>query len=562
MYLDSRSYMIFQEIVDNSSATGKEAAITKSSYTYSDEERAYWIELRLLCHEDELSTYHFTEELQISKNTLLSDLKKVQERVNRFSLELAYNRKEGYRLYGSEYHKRELLTHALRKLLNMPGGEENLNRIYGIREEGVKDLRENIEEIENKLQLQFTDERLKELLYIFYFTLIRIKNEKTVEAMDQYRLVTTTKEYSVVAAFADKYRIKDENEIVYFAVQIQISKVHNRVYEDMGNLELLRDAGMHMLERFESISCVRLDGRAEFLEILYQHMKPAVYRIWYGYHVEPDITCTFPDPELVYITVLFASWLHKEGKLIQVQEKERAVVVCTNGLTVSQYLFVSLSELLPEIEFLECLSLRDFYEYDKDFQIVFSTVRLETDKKQFVVFPFANDIAKKSFREKVLDNIRVSEGEVKLQSRLPFLLPDERIQITREMPDWQNAIRMASAPLLDNGFINRNYIEKAIDMVETDKRFIMIADGVIIAHAGVDDGVYSMGMSFLRLPEKLSFNGYMDADIIVVLATPDKTRHLPALYQLFDLLEDEGNISAMRRAQDAHEIARLIRKYI
>lgn len=56
----------------------------------------------------------------------------------------------------------------------------------------VKDLRENIEEIENKLQLQFTDERLKELLYIFYFTLIRIKNEKTVETMDQYRLVTTT----------------------------------------------------------------------------------------------------------------------------------------------------------------------------------------------------------------------------------------------------------------------------------------------------------------------------------------------------------------------------------
>lgn len=99
-------------------------------------------------------------------------------------------------------------------------------------------------------------------------------------------------------------------------------------------------------------------------------------------------------------------------------------------------------------------------------------------------------------------------------------------------------------------------------MVETEKRFIMIADGVIIAHAGVDDGVYCMGMSLLRLPEKLSFNGYMDADIIVVLATPDKTGHLPALYQLFDLLEDEGNINAMRRAGDVHEIARLIRKYI
>ena len=58
----------------------------------------------------------------------------------------------------------------------------------------------------------------------------------------------------------------------------------------MGNLELLRDAGMHMLERFESISCVRLDGRAEFWEILYQHMKPCrvpdlVWISWgTGYH--------------------------------------------------------------------------------------------------------------------------------------------------------------------------------------------------------------------------------------------------------------------------------------
>ena len=54
----------------------------------------------------------------------------------------------------------------------------------------------------------------------------------------------------------------------------------------------------------------------------------------------------------------------------------------------------------------------------------------------------------------------------------------------------------------------------------------------IIAHAGVDDGVYSMGMALLKLPEKLSFNGYMDADIIVVLATPDKTRHLPAAVRM------------------------------
>lgn len=640
MELDSRSYVIFQEIIENSSITGKlleekfnltrkqlsysfikindylkdnghpeikrlrtgyvqipgsviEQYSTKGTraekltFTYSDEERAYWIELRLLCREEELSTYHFMEELQISKNTLISDLKKVQERVEKFGLKLSYNRKDGYRLLGSEYHKRELLTFELRKLLNMPSGEQNLNRIYRISKEEVEELRKNIEEIEQKLQLQFTDERIKELLYIFYFVLLRIKRGNHMEDREENHLVTATKEYSVAATLADKYKIWDECEIAYFAVQIQISKIHNRNYGDMGNMRLLRGAGLHMLKCFETLSCVKLDGRVEFLEMLYQHMKPAVYRIWYGYHVEPDITdmilpkyqylqeivrkavnpyerylkCKFPESELVYITLLFAACLHKEGKLMQIRQKERAVVVCTNGLTISQYLFVSLSELFPEIEFTKCLSVRDFYDCSEDFQIVFSTVRLKTDKKQFLVSPFPDEPAKKVFREKVLEKIKISEEQMLLQSHLSVLLPNERILIAEEKPEWHNAVWMAAEPLLEGNYINRNYVEKAIAMIEVEKHFIMIADGVVIVHAGIDDGVYAMGMSLLKLPEKISFNGYMEADIVFVLATPDMTSHLPALYELFDFLEDENSIQFLRRAQNSQQITHLIEKY-
>lgn len=289
VHLDSRSYMIFQEIVNNSSVTGKvleekfqltrkqlsysfdkineylrdnghpeikrsktgyfqvplpvatqystkETGRGKTSYTYSDEERVYWIELRLLGRNEELSTYHFTDELQISKNTLLNDLKKVQDNVKEFNLELAYNRKDGYRLYGSEYDKRELMIYALRKLLNMSDGEDNLRREYKIGQDRIRELENNITEMEERLFLQFTDERLKELIYIFYFTIMRIGKAKYIEEMAQHRLVATTKEYLVAAVFADKYQIHDDNEIIYFAVQIQISKVHNRDCRDMESL--------------------------------------------------------------------------------------------------------------------------------------------------------------------------------------------------------------------------------------------------------------------------------------------------------------------------------------
>jgi len=46
-------------------------------YIYSDKERIYLLLLMLLCHDEELSTYHFMDELEISKNTLLLDLKKL-----------------------------------------------------------------------------------------------------------------------------------------------------------------------------------------------------------------------------------------------------------------------------------------------------------------------------------------------------------------------------------------------------------------------------------------------------------------------------------------------------
>ena len=38
------------------------------------------------------------------------------------------------------------------------------------------------------------------------------------------------------------------------------------------------------------------------------------------------------------------------------------------------------------------------------------------------------------------------------------------------------------------GMSQKGYVQKAIDNIKADKPFIMIADGVIIAHAGVDDG--------------------------------------------------------------------------
>ena len=136
---------------------------------------------------------------------------------------------------------------------------------------------------------------------------------------------------------------------------------------------------------------------------------------------------------------------------------------------------------------------------------------------------------------------------------LTDLLHHEHVQFATSLPgSWQQAITQASAPLLKSGVIEPRYLQIMLDKIADEQPYIMLAEGVIIAHAGVDDGALETGMALLRLPSKIDFAGYMQADIIIVLATNNPQKHLKALAQLNEFLEfyDGGNV--IRCAQDEY----------
>lgn len=606
----------------------------EASYIYSDKERLDLIVLILLCHQDELSTYDFTIELGISKNTFLSDLKKLHTYIhNNYGVSVLYSRKDGYNLIGSEYAKRELLIASIRKVLNMPNGSDVIKKICKIDVADLDEIHSDISEIEKKLQIQFTDERLKELPYILCLVIRRVHSEQLLDAIPEaFQHIIGTKEYSVTASLSNKYQIENQLERMFISAQIQISNIHYLKADEYKMEKKLMKAANEMITNFEDISCIQIKEREQLLEAVLQHCKPAFYRMKYNYHIENSILdMVLPqhsylhemvrksskpfaqlvgheivDDELVYLTVLFGAWLRKEGVLDIVEEKKRAVVVCTNGISVSNFLYVTLTELFPEIDFLTCLSIRGFQDFEEDYELVFSTVRLESEKTQFLVTPFLNEYSKQSFREKVLQEIEgvnlhriqissivniveesatihdkdqlikdlkqylskepnTKKEESILQRKregilLSDLLNETTIQISEKETDWKDAIRIASAPLLENKDIEERYVDKMITSICEEQPFIMIAEGVIIAHAGIDDGVNKVSMGILRMPSKISIYGYMNADIIVVLGTPDRTEHLTALYKFIEVSESNEKMRAIRQAKKVDEIVQVIRK--
>ena len=91
-----------------------------------------------------------------------------------------------------------------------------------------------------------------------------------------------------------------------------------------------------------------------------------------------------------------------------------------------------------------------------------------------------------------------------------------------------------------------------------NKPHLEVADGVIIAHAGIEQGVNDVGMAMLVLPERIEIDGYIQADVIVVLATPDYESHLLALNELIEILEDDTKVAKIKQARTPNDILELL----
>ena len=105
--------------------------------------------------------------------------------------------------------------------------------------------------------------------------------------------------------------------------------------------------------------------------------------------------------------------------------------------------------------------------------------------------------------------------------------------------------------------IEQRYVETIITSIKTSQPYIMIADGVIVAHAGVDQGVREVCMSMLKMDRRIKINNYLEADVIIVLATPNVQRHLKALAQLNDMLDER--FKQFKQAKTKMEILECIK---
>jgi PTS system ascorbate-specific IIA component len=145
---------------------------------------------------------------------------------------------------------------------------------------------------------------------------------------------------------------------------------------------------------------------------------------------------------------------------------------------------------------------------------------------------------------------------------LSKLLTTETVQIQRGGDfDWRDAIKKAADPLLNQGKIEKSYVQAMITLVEKHGPYINIGPGIALAHARPENGVREMGISLLKVDPPIPLvNSAHPIQLFFVLAAVDNTKHLQVMKELAALLQNPDHVQKIENATSSSEIVQHIKE--
>lgn len=600
--------------------------IASKNYVFQEERIDMLIFYIILCS-DYISNSHLQDFLRMSKNSILADLKEVKVILKKYELQLIYSRDKGYYIDGNSNKIRELLERTIGNLITLVCGRNILRYIFNecsliYQEELFLNL---LKIYSDKYQLIFIAEKIDTVAILMAVINEYSLKESYIKNTENFEKIIETPLLKLLIDIEEKFpNLSKEREFLLSRLagcvqgdlninpEPEIIKIMDEII-----LQVKVNTGLEFPETFQ------------FRKNLYAHLYPAFYRQIFDVSLKNPLTSQIieeynylfalikrslkpleeatckkiSNDEIAYFTIHFGGYLENIQKE-SITEKIVAMVICPNGISSSLILRAELKQIFPMIEFYTM----SFNDYKKNIGIqqvdmIFSTMSIEVDKPLFIVKTIMNSTEKILLKKKVFETFHLkkeefisvdeilniiakhvfikNEKELKKDltkylfankevvlggDSLKDLVKKELIQQLDKVNDWQTAVRIASKPLLEQGYIEESYVEAIISSVNEIGPYIVLAPKVAVPHASPDAGVHRLGISLLQLKEPVNFGLEDDEDknvqLIFVLATVDSTAHLKALQQLALILDDDEVIENLIEAEMPEEILVLIEQVI
>lgn len=143
---------------------------------------------------------------------------------------------------------------------------------------------------------------------------------------------------------------------------------------------------------------------------------------------------------------------------------------------------------------------------------------------------------------------------------LSDLLDESLVRLNVEASDWEDAVRRAAQPLVDNNKVTPAYVDDIVRGVNELGPYIVITEHVALPHARPESGALESAVGIVTLKEPVEF-GSADNDpvkFLFPLSAKDNDSHLGALQSLVELLSDPDFFTQLEKATTPQEVVDIV----
>ncbi|MGL4991744.1 MAG: PTS sugar transporter subunit IIA [Sarcina sp.] len=146
---------------------------------------------------------------------------------------------------------------------------------------------------------------------------------------------------------------------------------------------------------------------------------------------------------------------------------------------------------------------------------------------------------------------------------LKEMVEKKRYSFYESFDMWEDAVRAACSPLINENIIEKTYIEAIIDNIKTFGPYIILAPMICIPHAQSTKGVNENAISFMRVKKPVNFSRKDEhkAHTFFVIAAMNSENHMAILSEMCNLIKEENILEKMMNINCENDLGNFINDY-
>lgn len=590
--------------------------MTPKKYQYSQEEVQNFLKLKMLISDEAIPTAYFEEVLFLSRTSVLNHLRAIEGDIFLENLLLEHKKRRGHFISGDTLSKCIIFAKILIRSINIREFYNFVSDDRIVSKRGELFFY-NLFEYENLLKAVEISHQLEANLNRglddqTYLTLLTLLFKIVTEAQEDFENIS-----SALSQIEPKY--KDSLKTLLNSVMQLDSKKQEEEIE-LFTKELCRKVG-------EVYKVDFLHGNSKFLEQMNKHVTFMVKRLQenvmienpiFGQFMKADheifqVTSKFckeleslikvevTNQEVSFLAIYFASELQRYKT--KLKKKPAILVVCVEGTAVASMIGAQIKRMF-EFDRIETTPLRLLnQEMIEKYDYVLSTVNIPDIRSEKILrinsYLYMEDIEllQKHLQMKmtvqpiqplnkfskiiqiIMDNghitnlsklesdlleVLTNDGYENSKEAVPdFIFSPETIVFRKKANTWRQAIALGTNNLVSKGCIESRYYENIIKSIRKYGPYMTVAPGVVMAHAGPEDGVIQDSLGVTVLNKGVSFYDRYNVpvQIIFTMAFQSKGTHL-LVERLAQLALNSDKIRLLTEADSKEEIYKLVKATI